>query len=238
MFFDTYVTIKDREGHPDMDDTLLEKLDEMLTTYGVPHAFTLPHEKTMEDCPEATLEVAYDSSDDITFSLVYAVYAAGANSKLTVGGTVKLVIINSSFKKPSEALVDQVQTAVDPLQNVGEGVGIAPIGHVVRVEGVGEDTINLSFDLYYQREWSWDDVSAYVTEAINGYFLELAQSWADQNEALVIRISQVESRLLGITGILDIANTKINGEAANCTLTLDHIPVLGTIEPGTIVING
>ena len=39
--FDTYVTIKDREGHPDMDDTLLEKLDEMLTTYGVPHAFTL-----------------------------------------------------------------------------------------------------------------------------------------------------------------------------------------------------
>ena len=165
-------------------------------------------------------------------------YAAGANSKLTVGGTVKLVIINSSFKKPSEALVDQVQTAVDPLQNAGEGVGIAPIGHVVRVEGVGEDTINLSFDLYYQREWSWDDVSAYVTEAINGYFLELAQSWADQNEALVVRISQVESRLLGITGILDIANTKINGEAANCTLTLDHIPVLGTIEPGTIVISG
>lgn len=37
--FDTYVTIKDREGHPDMDDTLLEKLDEMLTTYGVPPRF-------------------------------------------------------------------------------------------------------------------------------------------------------------------------------------------------------
>lgn len=46
--FDTYVTIKDREGHPDMDDTLLEKLDEMLTTYGVPHAFSLPHEKTIK----------------------------------------------------------------------------------------------------------------------------------------------------------------------------------------------
>lgn len=39
-----------------------------------PHAFTLPHEKTMEDCPEATLEVAYDSSDDITFSLVYILF--------------------------------------------------------------------------------------------------------------------------------------------------------------------
>ena len=186
---------------------------------------------------EAWIEGLSGVSEEIK-AWLDAVYAAGANSKLTVGGTVKLVIINSSFKKPSETLVGQVQTAVDPLQNAGEGVGIAPIGHVVRVEGVGEDTINLSFDLYYQREWSWDDVSAYVTEAINGYFFELAQSWADQNEALVVRISQVESRLLGITGILDIANTKINGEAANCTLTLDHIPVLGTIEPGTIVING
>lgn len=166
------------------------------------------------------------------------VYAAAKNNMFTVGGTVKLVVINSTFTVPSPTLVEQVQTAVDPLQNAGEGVGIAPIGHVVRVEGVQEETVDLGFALYYQRGWSWEDVSGYVTEAINGYFLELAQSWADQNEALVVRISQVESRLLGITGILDIANTKINGEAANCTLTLDHIPVLGTIEPGTIVISG
>lgn len=166
-----------------------------------------------------------------------AVYAAGANSKLTVGGTVKLVIINSSFKKPSEALVDQVQTAVDPLQNAGEGVGIAPIGHVVRVEGVNEETVDLSFALYYQRGWTWDDVSGYVTEAIEGYFKELAEGWADQDEPLVVRISQIESRLLGINGILDIANTKINEEAANYTLELDHIPVLGSIAPTVITIN-
>ena len=164
------------------------------------------------------------------------VYAAAKNNMFTVGGTVKLVVINSTFTVPSPTLVEQVQTAVDPLQNAGEGVGIAPIGHVVRVEGVGEDTINLSFDLYYQREWSWDDVSAYVTEAINGYFLELAQSWADQDEALVVRISQIESRLLGITGILDIANTTINEKAANHTLALDHIPVLGSLAPTTIEI--
>lgn len=165
------------------------------------------------------------------------VYAAAKNNMFTVGGTVKLMVINSTFTVPSPTLVEQVQTAVDPLQNAGEGVGIAPIGHVVRVEGVQEETVDLGFALYYQRGWSWEDVSAYVTEAINGYFLELAQSWADQNEALVVRISQVESRLLGITGILDIANTTINEKAANHTLALDHIPVLGSLAPTTIVIN-
>lgn len=164
------------------------------------------------------------------------VYAAAKNNMFTVGGTVKLVVINSTFTVPSPTLVEQVQTAVDPLQNAGEGVGIAPIGHVVRVEGVQEETVDLGFALYYQRGWSWEDVSGYVTEAINGYFLELAQSWADQDEALVVRISQIESRLLGITGIMDIANTTINEKAANHTLALDHIPVLGSLAPTTIEI--
>ena len=164
------------------------------------------------------------------------VYAAAKNNMFTMGGTVKLVVINSTFTVPSPTLVEQVQTAVDPLQNAGEGVGIAPIGHVVRVEGVQEETVDLGFALYYQRGWSWEDVSGYVTEAINGYFLELAQSWADQDEALVVRISQIESRLLGITGILDIANTTINEKAANHTLALDHIPVLGSLAPTTIEI--
>lgn len=105
-----------------------------------------------------------------------------------------------------------------------------------RVEGVQEETVDLGFALYYQRGWSWEDVSGYVTETINGYFLELAQSWADQDEALVVRISQIESRLLGITGILDIANTTINEKAANHTLALDYIPVLGSLAPTTIEI--
>ena len=165
-----------------------------------------------------------------------AVYAAANNNKLTVGGTVKLVVIDSTFAEPSEPLVELVQTTIDPLQNAGEGVGIAPIGHVVKVYGVENETVNLSFTLTYQQEWSWEDVKTYVETTIKAYFTELAQTWADQDEALVVRISQIESRLLGITGILDIANTTINEKAANHTLALDHIPVLGSLAPTTIEI--
>lgn len=157
------------------------------------------------------------------------VYKAGSDNKLTVGGTVKLVIINSSFSKPSETLVDQVQTALDPVQNAGEGVGIAPIGHVVTVEGVGEEEIDVSCRLTYQAGWTWADVSAVVTATLEGYFGELAQGWADQSEALVVRISQIESRLLGVAGILDVSDTIINGQTANYTCELDHIPVVGKV---------
>ena len=166
------------------------------------------------------------------------VYHAGKNSLLTVGGTVKLVIIDSTFSVPSDTLVDTVQTAIDPTQNAGEGVGIAPIGHVVKVFPVAGETINLTFALYYQREWGWDDVKPYVEEAVKGYFTELAKSWADSTDPLIIRISQLESRLIDIAGILDVAHTTINGEAANYTLPADSIPVLGTMTATTATIAG
>ena len=162
-----------------------------------------------------------------------AVYQAGEDNKLTVGGTVKLVIINSTFTVPSAVLINTVQTEVDPLENAGEGLGIAPIGHVVKVEGVQGETVNLAFALTYQTGWTWNDVEPYVQEAIEGYFNELAQSWADSEASLVVRISQIESRLLGISGILDIADTTINGTAANFTLQVDHIPLLGTLTPAS-----
>ncbi|UNI72453.1 MAG: baseplate J like protein [Chaetfec virus UA24_244] len=166
------------------------------------------------------------------------VLQAGKNKLLTVGGTVKLVIIDSTFSTPSATLVDRVQTEIDPTQNAGEGVGIAPIGHVVNVFPVAGETVNLSFALYYQREWGWEDVKPYVEEAVKGYFTELAKSWAGDPDPLIVRISQIESRLLDIAGILDVAHTTINGEAANYVLPLDSIPVLGTMSAATATIAG
>ncbi len=159
-----------------------------------------------------------------------SVYTAAANSQLTVGGTVKLIIIDSAFATPSEALITQVQTAVDPVQNAGEGIGIAPIGHVVKVVGVKSERVNLSFTLQYQREWTWEDVKGYVKNTIDTYFIELARAWAEQEETIVVRISQIESRLLDISGILDISNTQINGVPSNYVLPLDCIPVLGNVN--------
>lgn len=144
------------------------------------------------------------------------------------GGTVKLVIIDSTYSKPSSTLVNSVQTAVDPTQNQGEGVGIAPIGHVVTVVGLDETTVNITTEITYQDGWSWEAIKPYVEAAIDSYFTDLASEWA-ASDTLVVRISQIETRLLDLTGVLDIANTTLNGAAANLTLGADNIPVRGTV---------
>lgn len=143
------------------------------------------------------------------------------------GGTVKLVIINSEYQKPSSELVDQVQTIIDPVQNQGMGLGVAPIGHVVTVEGVKERVVNISTNITYQQGWQWEDIKPYVEEAIDEYFLELIKEWEDVD--IIIRISQIETRILGIEGVIDVGDTEINGVAENLVLESDEIPVRGEI---------
>lgn len=144
------------------------------------------------------------------------------------GGNVKLVILNSEYEQPSDTLVEAVQTAIDPTQNSGDGVGLAPLWHFVNVSAVEETTINIATTITYQTGYSYSDVQSYVEAAIDAYLLSLAKTWQDESN-LVVRISQIEYALLGITGIVDITGTTINGNATNLQLDANAIPVRGTI---------
>lgn len=146
------------------------------------------------------------------------------------GGTVKLTIIDSDYNKPSPMLVDEVQTAVDPVLNQGKGYGIAPIGHVVTVVGVDEVEINVEPQITLQTDYTWEDVKPTVEAAINEYFAELRSQWAD-SQTLVVRISQIEVRILAITGIVDVQNTRLNGQQQNIELSTYEIPVLSEVTP-------
>lgn len=144
------------------------------------------------------------------------------------GGTVKLVIIDSDYNKPSQELIDFVQNQIDPIGHQGEGVGIAPIGHIVTVEGVTERTINIETNITFQEGYTWDDVKPNFIAAIEDYFNEIEKTWQDENN-LVVRISYIETRALNLPGVLDIQNTKINGIAENLVLADVEIPVLGEV---------
>ncbi|WP_200822692.1 baseplate J/gp47 family protein, partial [Clostridioides difficile] len=143
------------------------------------------------------------------------------------GGTVKLVIINSNFKVPSTDLVNLVQEEIDPNMK-GEGLGLAPIGHRVTVEGVTSTTINISAEITYKSGYTWENIKSIAEEAIDDYLNELNMSWEDE-ENLIVRISQIETRLLSIDGVLDIANTMINSIASNLTIDSNSIVVRGEV---------
>lgn len=154
------------------------------------------------------------------------VYMGAAEKKLTTGGTVLLTILNSDYGVASDTLIQTVQNTIDPAENAGEGYGLAPIGHVVSVKSAKEVTVTLKTKITFDTGYSWSNLQNSIDTAVQDYLLELRKGWAD-TAYLVVRISQIETRLLSIKGIVDIENTKINGSTDNLTLWKYEVPVFG-----------
>lgn len=154
------------------------------------------------------------------------VYMASHEKKLTVGGTVLITVVDSlKFGNVSETLLNSIQAKLDPAEYAGEGYGLAPIGHVVTVNNAEEVLVSIRTNIVFNEGYNWGNMRTAIEEAIDGYLLDLRREWAD-NSYLVVRIAQVEMRILGLKGVVDISDTKINNSTDNLTLTQYQIPIL------------
>ncbi|WP_394523008.1 baseplate J/gp47 family protein [Lacrimispora sp. JR3] len=144
--------------------------------------------------------------------------------------TVKLTILDSNYNKASDLLIQTVQDAMDPAMS-GNGDGLAPIDHVVTVDTAEEIKIQMKCTLEYESSYEEEDLKAQIKEAAESYLKELRASWEGLGDhGCVVRISQIEARILALEGIYDIKNTQINGAAENLELNKNQIPVYGGIE--------
>ena len=130
-----------------------------------------------------------------------------------------MTIIASDYSVPTETLIASVQTAME---------SIAPIGHVVTVDGVLSVAINISTEITYETGWDWSSAGGYIQTAVDEYFRSLAETW-DDGDNLVVRISGVEQKILACVGVIDIQNTKLNGATGNVQLGEYEIPVRGDV---------
>lgn len=149
-------------------------------------------------------------------------------------GTVKLTILDSAFNQASSTLIEKVQNEIDPYQN-GKGLGVAPIGHIVTVDTAAEEPVNVSTLIEFDVGYGWENLLGTIEDNISAYLLELRRNWGkleNMNNPTIVRVSQIETRLLNIKGIVDVTGTKINGKAENLIVSGDKIPVIGAVTNG------
>lgn len=144
------------------------------------------------------------------------------------GGTVLLTILDSNFDKATDTLISIVQNEIDPTKDA-TGLGIAPIGHVVTVNTADEVTINISATFTFDTSYTFSNLKTQIEDVIKEYLLDIRKDWANNDESLV-RIRQIETKILNIEGIIDIYNTKINDSTSNFTLTKYQIPIFGGVS--------
>ena len=154
------------------------------------------------------------------------------------GGTVRLVFMTSENDVPTSEFIDQVQTLIDPIPNNGEGIGIAPIGHRVTVQGVRKSSVNIGLHITFNSNYSSDTDDDQIYSVINDYFAELNAKWEKtqmatqseyRNQGITIYISQIESRLLSLDFIEDISHTTLEGIEDNYTLDPDELATKGEV---------
>jgi len=162
-----------------------------------------------------------DTAPDDIITWLTAVSAAAGNGLLTVGGTVRLVIIDSTFSEPTDTLIDLVQQMVDPSGDHAEGLGIAPIGHFVTVQGVRAEPINIDMHVQCAPGWDIEQVKPGIIAALTDYMAELSENWAHANDAQIVRISQIETRVLSSAGswILTALRSTVRRQTMSCLTT-------------------
>lgn len=157
------------------------------------------------------------------------------------GGTVKIVFMTAEYKPPAAQFVSQIQEMLDPVPYAQKGVGIAPIGHRVTVEGVTEQTVDIGLHITFKDEATWETYQDDIKETINAYFAELNAAWQRtetvttakyENRGITVRISQIESRLLARPYVSDISHTTLDGKEENVELATEALAALGEVTNG------
>lgn len=143
---------------------------------------------------------------------------------------INIYLIDSDYNVPSSSLVDDIQTLVDPIENQGEGDGMAPIGHKVLIVAATGVTVDVSATLTLDTGYDIESIQPQAVEKIDDYLKSMRMEWeeGEQNEQ-VVRLARIEAVLISIEGVLDVTNLTINQTAANLQITWTAVPVLGTV---------
>lgn len=142
---------------------------------------------------------------------------------------INIWIIASDYMPASDTLVSNVQAIIDPEMD-GEGDGKASINHIVQIKSAVGTEINVTTTITWMDGYSAETSKSKIEDVIANYLLELRKAWEDAGkEDTVVRIAQIDARILAVEGVSDVKDTQINGSQENLSLTFEKLPVYGGV---------
>jgi uncharacterized phage protein gp47/JayE len=137
-------------------------------------------------------------------------------------GTVKVIIINSNKRAADSILITSVKNYIDP--NNGDGSGQADIGAICTVISATELAINITVTLTIDTNTiSLAQALVNIGTSITSYLSNIAFNQT------YVSYAQIGSIILGITGIEDYSNLKVNNGTANITIGDEQVAVIGGV---------
>lgn len=154
------------------------------------------------------------------------------------GGTVKLSVVDAQFNIITAEFQQKIAQEIDPENNSGAGLGIAPIGHKVTVVTPSELEINVSAVVSLSIGAQIEIVQEAIAEQVQLYIDEVRRSWA-KADALgayhsSVYTARVIAAILDADGVENAQDVTINGQTADIVLIqtaqTQQIPKLGRVS--------
>lgn len=155
------------------------------------------------------------------------------------GGTVKLSILGTDLLPASATVVSNVQEAIDPTVNQGQGIGLAPIGSTVTVVAPDSIDIDITATLTLAAGYSLSQVTPLVEAALEAYLASVRESWSVIVGSYTVvyeadvYYNRIISAILSAEGVVNVSGLTVNGGTSDIMLTetgtTQEVPVLGTV---------
>ena len=150
-------------------------------------------------------------------------------------GSVLLSVVDPSFNPITNEFATYLKELIDPEENSGQGVGIAPIGHIVTITTPVEQTIDVELTLKIEENVVQDEISSEVITVIENYIQSVKEQFA-QDVNLAIYRSRIIDRLFdNISEILNVKDVLLNNTDADIIYTDEgligrqYLPKLGEV---------
>lgn len=153
------------------------------------------------------------------------------------GGTVKISVIDSQYNPLSNAAQDRIQQAIDPTRD-GQGLGTAPIGHIVTVSTPEEIAIDINATVQIAAGYTLEQLKPLIEEELQNYIDTIKTDWGiaapnSNDYSTYVFIAQIMAAMLRVRGVFNITGLTLNGGTTDIVLREDaqiqQIPKLGVV---------
>lgn len=141
--------------------------------------------------------------------------------------TVKALIITSEGTAPPNSLIERIQEEMDP-GSEGLGKGKVLLGCKFYAMAIGQETIDICFDVAIALGYSLEDTKEIVRQGLISYMKSISLNTPD-GEDIVVQYIKVIGILANSAGVKDLANLTLNGRTENVKIGVDKIPILGDL---------
>lgn len=149
-------------------------------------------------------------------------------------GSVLLSIVDPTFNPITNEFAKNLKEQIDPDEDTGQGVGIAPIGHYVTITTPVKKYVNISMSVELMNTATLETIKEDIERKISEYFETVRKSFS-QNVNLTIYRARIIEKVLELKEVLNVKDVALNGNFTDVTfideglIGYQYLPYMGEV---------